>query len=175
MTATSTLIYDVQRIVDVQRLDGVVRITFHNGQIGQLSAEHPNFEILMIHVESELRERYPVGVFLDATGHVVDLCGAHETAVQSIKEDPEDRNSFLARFWGYSPVCCLSRDHPEFERIHATLVEAAGTQHRVWVATHSTERVEGPVDEEGFIPAYPKILDVRPVELPAEPSNGARP
>ncbi len=31
----------------------------------------------------------------------------------------------------------------------------------VWVVTHSQEVLEGEPDEDGLIPAYPKIMDVR--------------
>jgi hypothetical protein len=70
-------------------------------------------------------------------------------------------NSLEVAFWAYNPICGLARDHPDFERIHATLAEAAGKPTLLWVATHSEEVVEGELDEDGLILAYPKIMDVR--------------
>jgi hypothetical protein len=103
----------------------------------------------------------PVGVVLDADGRVVDLNAAHDTPVRHVHELTGDGNCLEVAFWAYSPICGLTRDHPEFERIRATLAEAAGKQALVWVATYTEEMVEGEPDEDGLIPAYPKIMDVR--------------
>jgi hypothetical protein len=105
----------------------------------------------------------PIGVVVDAEGRVVDLNAAHDTPVRHLREFTEDSNVLEVAFWAYSPICALTRDHSEFERIYTTLTEAAGTAKLLWVATHSTEVVEGEADEDGCIPAYPKIMDVRPV------------
>jgi hypothetical protein len=97
----------------------------------------------------------------DLSGRVLDLAAAHDTAVRSVREFPHDPSRFLVGFWAYSPVCGLTRDQPEFERIYATLTEAAQTGQMVWVVTHSQEVLEGEPDEDGLMPTYPKIMDVR--------------
>ena len=73
----------------------------------------------------------PVGVVLDAEGRVVDLNAAHDTPVRHVRAVPEDSNRLEVAFWAYSPICVLTHDHPEFERIHATLAEVAGKS-KVW-------------------------------------------
>jgi hypothetical protein len=104
-------------------------------------------------------------VVVDANGRVVDLNAAHDTPVRYLRESERDSNHLEVAFWAYSPICVLTRDHPEFERIRATLAQAAGTPRLLWVATHSGEKVEGEPEEDGLIPAYPTILEVRPIEL----------
>jgi hypothetical protein len=77
--------------------------------------------------------------------------------------EPAPGSDYLeVAFWAYSPICGLAREHPEFERLEATLTESAGKPKLLWVATHSAETVEGEPNEDGLIPAYPTILDVRP-------------
>ena len=40
--------------------------------------------------------------------------------------------------------------------------QAAGTQQRLWVITHTAETMDDEPDAEGSIAALPKIMDVRP-------------
>ena len=62
----------------------------------------------------------------------------------------------VVAFWAFCAVCYLTRDHPEFDRILATLWAAAGTQQRVVFAIFTW-----PVESE--TETWNKILDVRPV------------
>ena len=78
--------------------------------------------------------------------------------VRPFRNDP---NRFEVGFWAFSPVCGLTRDQPDFERIHPTLTAAVESAQMVWVVTHSQDVVEGEPDEDGLIPAYPRIMDVR--------------
>jgi hypothetical protein len=149
-------------VVDVIAADGGVQILFEDGSSGFLDATHPHFAVCRLNAESRRGRSMPVGVALDADGRVVDLNAAHDTPVRYIRAFAMDRNCCEVAFWAYSPTCCLCRDHPDFERLHATLAEAVGKPKLLWVATHSQEMVEGEPDEDGLIPAYPKILDVRP-------------
>ena len=100
--------------------------------------------------------------FLRNGATVLDLGAAHDTPVRSVQEFPNDPTRFQVGFWAYSPVCALTRDQPEFERIYTTLTQAVETAQMVWVVTHSQEVVEGEPDPDGLIPAYPRIMDVRP-------------
>ncbi len=72
MPATTTLIYDMQTIEDVQRIDGSVRITLGSGAMVHLATDHPHFGVIVAHAESPTRKRYPVGMVVDAGGWVVD-------------------------------------------------------------------------------------------------------
>jgi hypothetical protein len=168
----------MQPIQDVRKTAGAVYLTLRDGSMARLDCSHPNFDSLMIYVESDLRRRRPVGIIMDAAGRVLDLGAAHDTPVRSVGEFPNDPNRFQVSFWAYSPVCGLLRDQPDFDRIHETLRNAVRSGQMVWVVTHSQEVVEGEPDDDGLIPAYPKNMDVRPVlgtegleTLPVNPSS----
>jgi hypothetical protein len=161
MLTTTNVLFKIQPIQDVRRTTDAVWITFSDGSVARLDLDHPNFDVLMIYVESDLRRSRPVGVIMDPSGRVLDLGAAHDTLVRSVGEFPNDPTRFLVGFWAYSPVCALTRDQPEFERIHDTLLKAAMNAQMVWVVTHLQDVVEGEPDEDCLIPAYPKIMDIR--------------
>jgi hypothetical protein len=161
MSITTTLVYDIRPVAEVSPVDGGLRIAFEDGAIAFLDAAHPTFEVLRLHAESNRGRPVSVGVVLDAGGRIVDLNTAHDTTVQSIQECPDDYNRLKVAFWAYSPVCYLTRDHPEFERIRETLTKIAGTPTVVWVANHS-EMMEGEPAADGECEIWWKILDVRP-------------
>jgi hypothetical protein len=170
MLLTTALAYSIRLIEDVSRSDGGARVEFRDGTRANLESGQANFEHLLWLAEWSRSSR-PVGVVLDASGRILDLNAAHDTGVAWLREAPADRGVFRVAFWAYSPICALTRAHPEFDRIHATLVAAAGTPQQLWVATHSQETVPDGPDEEGLSAALPKILDVRP-SCPPPSSNG---
>lgn len=172
MLTTMNMVLKMQAIKDVQRGPDSVSITLRDGSIALLDLNYPNFANLIICVESELRRHRPVGLVMDTSGRIIDIGAAHDTQVRSVVQFPNDPSRFQVGFWAYSPVCGLTRDQPEFERILATLTEAVKTMQMVWVVTHSRDVVEDVRDEDGLIPAYPKILDVRPDPSPLTLVNG---
>jgi hypothetical protein len=109
--------------------------------------------------ERGLQQRRPVGVMVDGDGRLLELSPTHDTGVCSVREDEEDRSRLAVWFWGYSPVCYLTREHPEFDRIRATLEQAAASGSRVWLANRM-HLVEGETE------TWWKILDVRPIKPP---------
>jgi hypothetical protein len=161
MSVATRLTYGICFIAEVLPRQGGLRLRFREGSDAFLEASHPNFAACRINAESRCGRPLPVGVVLDTDGRVVDLNAAHDTPVRHLRAFEKDSNFLEVAFWAYSPLCALSRDHPEFERLQATLTETAGTPKRVWIATHSAECVEGEPDEDGLIPAYPKLMDVR--------------
>jgi hypothetical protein len=163
MSVTTSLAYDVRAVAGVQRLDGCAQVTFRDGSAACIDAGHPDFDVLLVNAESAQRPHARVGVVLGAGGRVVDLNAAHETGVRSVEEDAADRGPLSVAFWGYSPICYLTRDHPDFARIRATLESAAGTEKRVWAANCS-RMVESEVGTDGEGELWWKIMDVRPVE-----------
>jgi hypothetical protein len=163
MQATRALVYDLQPIRSASRQAGDVVITFHSGSVACLSSGQPNFGTLLSNVEAGLRRQHaPVGFLVTTGNRLVDLNVAHDTTVRDLCEGAPGLNGVLVGLWAHSPVCFLSRDHPEFERLQATLADAVGTEKMVWVATHTEEVEEGEPDAEGDVPAWPKIMDVRP-------------
>jgi hypothetical protein len=160
MSVATTLAFVIRRIAKVVPIAGGLRIVFPDGSTARLPASHPNFESLRIHAESAAGQQRPVGVVLESGNRVVDLNTAHDTTVRFLREDPANPGLLEVAFWGYSPACCLMRDHPEFERIHKTLTEAVETGRMVWLANHS-EMAEVTLDGEAFL--CWRIMDVRPV------------
>jgi hypothetical protein len=154
--------YGVRLVAEVRPTDTGACIVFRDGTTACLDVSHPNFAHLRQLAAWAMQGR-AVGVVTDASGQVVDLNAAHDTTVYWIRAFPTDPSRFHVAFWAYSPLCALTRDHPEFDRIYATLTAAAGTPQMVWVVTHSEETVDDEPDEEGLVAALSKIMDVRPV------------
>jgi hypothetical protein len=160
MSVTTTLSFDIRRITGVQILAGGLEVVFSDGSRALLESSHPQFDILRINAEARCSESMPVGVVLEGGGRIVDLHAAHDVRVRSVCEDSTDAGRLVVAFWGYSPICYLTRDHPEFERLRSTLSTAASTSKKVWIANHSTMMTTDPVgDVEGE--TWWKLMDVR--------------
>jgi hypothetical protein len=155
MPITTTAVYEIQPVAEIHPSPSCTQIAFRNGLVGSLDAAHPGYRLMLVQAESSLRAGRPVGVVLDPLGRIADLNDAHDTAVRSLRDDPEDSNRLEVAFWGYSPICYLTRDHPEFGRLRSTLAEAEAAGTTVWVANHS-QMVEGATE------VWWKIMDVRP-------------
>jgi hypothetical protein len=125
--AVLSLVYDVQLIQAARPVEGGVRLTLADGRQVHLASDRPNYPLWLIHVESKLRDSYPVGVVTDDAGQVLDLNTAHDTRVAWVQAFKTDPDRFRVAFWAYSPICGLTRDQPGFERLHATLAAAAAT------------------------------------------------
>src|SRR5262245_40618309 len=121
MTVETRLTYSISLVADVIPASGGLQIRFRDGSSAFLDAAHPHFAVCRINAESRRGTSMPVGVVLDVDGRVVDLNAAHDTPVRYLREFERDSNHLEVAFWAYSPICGLSRDHPEFERICATL------------------------------------------------------
>jgi hypothetical protein len=132
MLGTTLRVFDIQVVRAIQSSNGALAITLANGLIARLVPDDVDRDRMLRAAEESLRDHRPVGVLLDGE-HVVELSPAHETAIASIRED-EDKNRLAVWFWEYSPVCYLTRDHPEFDRILALLEQAIASGHRVWLA-----------------------------------------
>jgi hypothetical protein len=83
-----------------------------------------------------------------------------------VKDDSEDPHRLMVAFWGFSAICYLTRDHPEFERIRTTLEEAAASGSMVCFAKYTWP-------EESETEIWNKIMDVRPVPAPTPSSPRA--
>jgi hypothetical protein len=161
--AVTSLVYDIQLIKSAKPTEGEFQLTLGDGRQVRLAASHPYYPLWMIHVESKLRDCYPVGIVTDEAGQVLDLNTAHDTSVAWICELPTDPTRFRVAFWGYSAICGLTQDQPGFDRLRSVLTSAVGTQQRLWVVIHTDETVDDEPDAEGLIAALPKIMDVRPI------------
>jgi hypothetical protein len=169
MLITTAPAFGIRLIDTVSQDNEGVRISFRDGPQARLERGHANFEHLLWLAQWSLSPR-PVGFITDAAGRIIDLNPAHDTTVAWVRGFAMDPSRFRVAFWAYSPICALTQEHPEFDRILANLAAAAGTPQQLWVATYSEETVEEQ-DEEGLIAALPKIMDVRPLSsLPS--SNG---
>jgi hypothetical protein len=160
-------IYDIQTVTEIQSGTSDVKLTFQSGLTANLSVNHPDRDLILREAERSLCHRDPVGVMVDAAGTLVDLEHAQQVAVRYVEDDAEDSNRLQVAFWGYCAICYLTRDHPEFERMRATLVEAAVRGEEVWFANR-TWPVEGEAE------SWNKIMVIRPVKTPhvLQPWNG---
>ena len=156
MLGTTLQVFKIQIVRTFEPSNGDWLVGFGNGLTGRLQPDHPDREEIRREAERSLQQQRPVGVLLNGEGRILELSHAHETAVASVREEEQDGRRLAVWFWEYSPVCYLTRDHPEFDRIRATLAEAARTGRRVWLANRMHL-----VEEESE--AWWQILDVRSV------------
>jgi hypothetical protein len=159
MIGTTTQVFDIRTIHTVQPSNGALAIAFQSGPVVWLSPHHPEHDRILREAEWSLREQRPVGVLVNGDGCLLELSPAHDTCVRSIRTEEEDQSRLPVWFWQYSPVCYLTRDHPDFDRIRATLEQAAATGAWVWLANRMHM-----VEDETEI--WWKILDVRPIPGP---------
>jgi hypothetical protein len=157
MLGTTAPVFDIQTVRTSQPSNGAVVVAFGSGLAARVPPDHPDRDLMLRDAEDSFQRRRPVGILVDGDGRLLELSPAHDTGVYSVREDEEDRSRLAVWFWGYSPVCYLTRDHPEFERIRATLEQAAASGGRVWLANRM-RMVEGDTE------IWWKILDVRPIE-----------
>jgi hypothetical protein len=155
LIVTTGQMYDKQSVTAVQPCNGSTAIHFRNGSTTSLPGTHPDRDVILLEARQSLSSGRPVGYVVDAAGSLLDLHHAHDTGIDSVKEE-DDSTRLEVWCWGFSPVCYLTRDHPEFERIRATLAAAAAGGGRVWLTTH-LRTVEGETE------IWHKILDVRPL------------
>src|SRR4051794_14763227 len=132
--------FDIQTVSTVQPSNGARVVGFDGGLVARLPPDHADRDRILFDAQDSLRRRRPVGVVLDSSGGILELTHAHETGVDSVQEDDEDKTRLAVWCWEFSPVCYLTRDHPESNRIRETLEQAASGG-RVWLANHA-RRVE---------------------------------
>jgi hypothetical protein len=144
-------------VTSAQPGDNALQILFRDGSIALLLPDHPDYGSFLHLVEWSLEFGRPVGVVIDASDCVVDMNQTYESHVRWVESDAQRTDRVEVALWAFSPVTYLTRDHPEFRRLYATLVEAAASRGRVWFANRS-EMVEGESE------TWHKIMDVCPVD-----------
>jgi hypothetical protein len=159
--------HDIQTLAEIVPCNGGHKFVFQNGLAATLPADHPDHDIILRNAQWGLEQRKPVGLVVDGDGRISNLNYTYQASVSYVKDDADDPNRLMVAFWGFSAVCYLTRDHPEFERIRLTLAEAIASGNPVCFATHSW-----PVEGETEI--WNKILDARPSQWPEPaPTAGA--
>jgi hypothetical protein len=168
MTPMTRNVYDIRVVTAIEPTERAVLLTFKDGAKAIVPGDHRDREIIIHEAERSLTWQHPVGVILDPTDRVVDLSHTHEACVRSVQDYDEDPNRIEVCFWEFSSVCYLTRDHPEFQRIHTTLKDAVASRTPV-VFANETWSIRGETE------IWLKILDARPVEVPDEQPgvNGA--
>jgi hypothetical protein len=160
--------YDIRRVTAALACDAGLKITFEGNVEAILPTAHPDFENLRFTAEWGLEYGYLVGLELDSEHRLVTLNHSYQSLIRSVGDDPEDSSRVIVCFWAFCSICYLTRDHPDFERIRTTLEEAH--------AAGSTVRfANDPLAVEGETEIWLKILDVRPIPVPApaKETNGA--
>jgi hypothetical protein len=156
MIGTTRKVFDIQPISAVQPSNGSLAITFQSGLVTWLPPNHPDREMILQEAEWSRQQHRPVGVMADEQGRLLELSHVYDTCVDSVREDEEDKSRLAVWCWDFSPACYLTRAHPDFDRIRATLEQAAASGGRVWLANRM-RMVEGETE------VWWQILDVRPV------------
>jgi hypothetical protein len=157
MLVTTARVFGIQTVSAIQPSNGTLVVAFRSGLVARFPPDHPDRDKMVREAEDSLQQRRPVAIIVNGEGWILELTHAHETGVASLREDEEDTNRLAVWFWEYSPVCYLTREHPEFDGIQTTLEQAAATGSRVWLANRM-HLVEGETE------IWWQILDVRPVE-----------
>jgi hypothetical protein len=121
MLGTTSQVFDIQTVRTIEPSNGAVVVAFGSNLVAHLPPDHPDRARILREAADSLQQRRPVGVLVNGDGHLLELSHVHETSVRSLRPDEEDNNRLAIWFWEYSPVCYLTRDHPEFDRIRATL------------------------------------------------------
>jgi hypothetical protein len=145
-----------------------VQLCLQNGLIALVAADRPDYELILRNAESSQRLEQPVGIILDLAGHLLDFNYTYQSLVRYAQDDEDDPNRVAVGFWGYGPLCYLTRDHPEFERIKRTLDEAVAAGSMVWFANES-QMVESETE------IWWKLMDVRPKPPRREAQKAAEP
>jgi hypothetical protein len=146
--------YDIQRVREVQPCDGGTQVVFETGRSACVRKEHPDYERLLHQARGSLQYRTPAGLMISDAGELVELTDTRQSAVRQVRPDEEDLSRLLVEFWAYSPICYLTKDHPDFERLAQTLERAAATDKPVTFANHR-HMVEGETE------TWWKLMDVR--------------
>lgn len=171
MPLTTTLVFAIRPLAYVSRSEKGVQLTFRDGSVAHLDNTHPHFDSLQMLVDKEARGARPLGFVLDPSSRVLDVNEAHDVTVRYLREQEDTPDRLKVALWGFSPICYLAKDHPEFDRISSTLTAAAGTPTRLWVANHSQMVQDDPPLADGEFEIWWKILDVRPCREPSHSST----
>jgi hypothetical protein len=155
-------ITDIQVVTGLRRGGGAAEVTLRNGLVLHLADDHPDRDLLLQEAERSLQRQEPIGVVATADCRLVDLNYTYPVTVRFVKEDEEDGSRLMIGFWGFSPICYLTRNHPGLERIRTTLVGAAQSGAPVRLANRLW-----PV--EGKTEVWQQVLDVRPISVPSTP------
>lgn len=157
ITVITSRVFDIQTGSAIQPSNGATLIVFGNGLAARVPPHHADRDRMLREAEDSRQRGRPVGLIVDGEGCILELSHAHDTGVSSVREDDEDKSRLAVWLWAYSPVCYLTRDHPDFDRIRGTLEQAAASGSRVWLANRM-HLVEGEAE------VWWKILDARCIE-----------
>lgn len=146
--------YDIQRVREILPCDGGIQVVFSTGLSVCVHKEHTEYERLLHQARSSVQFGAPVGFVVSDAGVLVELNHTHQSAVRHVRPDEDDRSRLMVEFWAYSPICYLTKDHPEFERVKQTLERAAAMDEQVMFANHK-HMVEGETE------TWWKLMDVR--------------
>jgi hypothetical protein len=155
MIQTTHQTCNIQRVQKVLPCDNGTQVIFENGLSACIRTGHAEYERMVRQAHHSVQDGIPVGFLLNETAEIVELNYTHQSTVRFIRPDEDDSSRLVVAFWAYSPICYLTRDHPEFERIRQTLERAAKGNEHVILANHMN-MVDGETE------TWWKIMDVRP-------------
>jgi hypothetical protein len=110
-------------------------VCFKGGVLGHLPGSHRSFARWMDLLEDSLQRQRPFGVGLGQDGHIHDVRWADQDRVKWLGEGTEGPLPII--FWGHAGVYHLERDHPDFQRLYATVKRSAEHEEPIWFVYRS--------------------------------------
>jgi hypothetical protein len=152
-TATART-HEIHCIRQIEPADSGTVLVLAGGARVLLPPLHADRSLLLLQVQACMNRGCPAGLIVDGNGQVVDLSPAERSLVREVRRAADGQGLEVA-FWASASTDRLSPDHPDFERIEATLQAALAAKTEVWFATRTW-----PVSTETEV--WNVILDVRP-------------
>src|SRR5438128_1411695 len=116
MVQTIHQICDIQCVRQVLPCDNGMQIVFPTGGAVRLYTGHPDYQHILQQARNSLEYGSPVAFIANEAGELADLNYTHQSSVRRVRINEDDSNRLMIEFWSYSPICYLTKDHPEFER-----------------------------------------------------------
>jgi hypothetical protein len=118
-------------IKDVQIGDSVTIVHFEGGQVGRLVNDNKeDYENGLHWIRDAQNNRRPVAVSMTKANKIVELTRAERCGVEKVMDF--DAKRLRIGFRGPAGVYYLSKDNPDFERVHGVLQQAVKDGLEVW-------------------------------------------
>jgi hypothetical protein len=158
MLRTATVpTHEIHCIQQIEPVDSGTVFVLAGGARVLLPSSHSDRSLLLLQAQACLKRGCPAGLIVDGNGQVVDLTPAERSLVREVRP-AEDGQGLEVSFWASPSVDRLPLDHPDFERIEATVRAALAAKEQVWFATRTW-----PVSNETEL--WNVILDVRDTKV----------
>jgi hypothetical protein len=120
-------------VKEIRETDLGVEIHFDGGRLGRLSRQNNDKYADSIEYAREgLKERYPVAATIEKPDRIVTIDPADSDTVEYLRDYDAER--LEVAFRGHAAMYYLRKDHPDLQRVKATLEQSAKNQSLVWLS-----------------------------------------